>query len=112
MSDIQKSRSLARPKLVRDKIPDIIKESGRQYRCYKASPDEYKIRLYDKLREELNEFIERPCYEEAADIYEVFSAMCDLHGLNMLQVELAAIDTRKERGGFKEKIVLESVDSA
>ena len=99
-------------KLVRDLIPQIIEENGKSCEYYVASYDEYKARLYEKMREELDEFINTPCYEEAADIYEVFSSICAMHDLNMVQVEIAAVDKRKERGGFKEKIVLESVDSA
>jgi len=101
-----------KPKLVRDKIPDIIKETGRAPMYHIASYDEYKARLYEKMREELDEFINTPCYEEAADIYEVFSSICAMHDLNMVQVEIAAVDKRKKRGGFSDKIVLEGVDSA
>ena len=57
-------------KLVRDKIPDIIKENGKKCKYHVADHSEYKASLYEKMREELDEFIDTPCYEEAADIYE------------------------------------------
>ena len=66
-------------KLVRDKIPQIIEESGRSCEYHVASHDEYKTRLYEKMREELDEFIEAPCEEEAADMYEVLQAPRDIH---------------------------------
>ena len=96
-------------KLVRDKIPDIIKENGKECKYHVAGYDEYKARLYEKMREELDEFINTPCYEEAADIYEVFSSICAIHDMNMVQVEVAAIDKRSKRGGFQNRIVLEKV---
>ncbi len=96
-------------KLVRDKIPDIIKEDGKECKYHVAKHDEYKTRLYEKMREELDEFINTPCYEEAADIYEVFSSMCAIHNMNMVQVEVTAVDKREQRGGFNGRIVLEEV---
>ena len=99
------------PKLVRDKIPQIIEEDGtRSCDRHTAAPAEYRHRLYEKLREELDEFINTPCYQEAADIYEVFSAICAAHDLNMVKVEVTAVEKRGDRGGVSEKIVLDRVD--
>jgi predicted house-cleaning noncanonical NTP pyrophosphatase (MazG superfamily) len=97
-------------KLVRDLIPHIIEEDGKTCEYHIADYDEYKARLYEKMREELDEFIETPCYEEAADMYEVFLAICQLHNMTMFSVECASADKRKIRGGFKNKIVLEEVN--
>ena len=99
-------------KLVRDDIPRIIEESGKTCEYHVANYDEYKARLYEKMREELDEFINTPCYEEAADMWEVFLSICELHELNMLRVESAAKDKRKERGGFKDRIILETVNES
>jgi len=99
-------------KLVRDKIPDIIEEDGKECKYHVANYDEYKSRLYEKMREELDEFINTPCYEEAADMYEVFSSICALHGMSMAQVKYSAIVKCKERGGFNDRIVLEEVNES
>ena len=99
-------------KLVRDKIPDIIEEDGKECKYHVANYDEYKSRLYEKMREELDEFISTPCYEEAADMYEVFSSICAVHDMNMVQVEVTAIDKRNKRGGFIDRIVLEEVNES
>jgi predicted house-cleaning noncanonical NTP pyrophosphatase (MazG superfamily) len=96
-------------KLVRDKIPSIIEEHGKTYKYHTANYDEYKTRLYEKMTEELNEFINTPCYDEAADIYEVFSAICDLHELNLIRVATTAMYKRSTHGGFDDKIILEEV---
>lgn len=96
-------------KLVRDKIPGRIEKSGSTCKYHKAGSEEYKSRLYDKLREELAEFIETPCYEEAADIYEVFYAICEFHNMSMLKVEVEAVNKRERSGGFNDRIILDSV---
>ena len=97
-------------KLVRDFIPQIIKESGKSCEYHTANYDEYKARLYEKMREELDEFINTPCYEEAADMYEVFSAICNLHDLDIDDVMLVTMAKRDQRGGFSGRIILEKVD--
>jgi len=99
-------------KLVRDKIPEIIRASGSNCKIHIANYDEYKTRLYEKLREELDEFINTPCYEEAADMYEVMTSIFELHEMSIVRVELAALDKRKERGGFEKRIILESVNES
>ncbi len=93
-------------KLVRDRIPEIIKESGREPDFYIASETEYIKRLYDKLREELDEFIADPSYEEAGDMYEVFIAILDHHNMKLEHVDGAAFSKWNDRGGFKKRIIL------
>ena len=99
-------------KLVRDKILDIIKQDGKECKYHVAKHEEYKSRLYEKLHEEIDEFINNPCYEEAADIYEVFSSICAMHDMNMVQVEVAAVDKRSKCGGFENRIILEEVSES
>ena len=41
------------PKLIRDKIPQIIKDSGKTCVAYIATPEEYKYFLREKLKEEI-----------------------------------------------------------
>jgi predicted house-cleaning noncanonical NTP pyrophosphatase (MazG superfamily) len=97
-------------KLVRDLIPRIIEESGRTCSYHVSSGDEYEMWLFEKMKEELQEFIDNPCYEEAADIFEVFRSLCDLHNLEIDGVESAAMDKREQRGGFSGRIILEKVN--
>ena len=99
------------PKLVRDYIPQIIhQDSERTCDYYIAENDEYEMRLFEKMKEEMQEFIDNPSYEEAADIFEVFRALCNLYDLDIDGVESIASDKRDRRGGFSNKIVLERVD--
>ena len=97
-------------KLVRDNIPKIIEDTGKSCRYHIAGYDEYETRLYDKMREELDEFIEAPSYEEAADMWEVFAAICELHQLDLNHVKSAALEKERKRGAFKDRIVLETVN--
>ena len=96
-------------KLVRDYIPSIINESGKQCDYHVATMQELEEKLCDKMYEELNEFIENPCIEEAADIYEVLKSICWLHSLNMDEVINTARDKFTRRGGFSNGIILERV---
>jgi predicted house-cleaning noncanonical NTP pyrophosphatase (MazG superfamily) len=99
-------------KLVRDEIPKIIEDSGRSCKYHFAGLDEYKVNLYEKLREELDEFIEAPSYEEAADMWQVFSAICEVHKLCFDCVEAAALEKERKRGGFKDRIILEVINES
>ena len=96
-------------KLVRDKIPTIIRESGKWPDYYVADATEHIKRLFDKMLEELDEFIEDPCLEEAADIYEVFLAILAQHNLSLDDVVFEAAEKWEQRGGFDEGIVLREV---
>ena len=98
-------------KLVRDKIPKIIRESGRTCDYHVASEAELKAALFDKLREELNEFIATPCLEEGADMYEVLLAIFEIHNFKLLDVMRAASDKEIERGSFELGIILDRYDA-
>ena len=99
------------PKLVRDFIPQIIHEDPEKTCDYHiASDDEYEMRLFEKMKEEMQEFIDNPCYEEAADIFEVFRALCSFHGLDIDGVQSTAMDKCERRGGFSNRVVLSRVD--
>ena len=97
-------------KLVRDRIPTIIEEDGRKPVFYSADTLEHKRRLFEKMEEELREFREKPSVEEAADMYEVLLAIAEMHRIDMYDVILTADKKRCERGGFREGLVLETVD--
>ncbi len=97
-------------KLVRDYIPEIIDSDGKW--CLTRivhSTDEHMAMLKEKLSEEAQEFIENPCYEEAADMLEVIRAFCFLCDLDF-DIVIDTADTKKEgRGGFCKGIILQKV---
>jgi len=93
-------------KLVRDKIPTIIVENDQMPEFYVAEEPEYERRLLDKMVEELEEFRENPCIEEAADMCEVFSAICEHWGFGIAEVIETAEDKAEDRGRFTRRFIL------
>ena len=98
------------PKLVRDKIPDIIKNDGKKPIVRLASREEYNNLILQKLSEELLEFHENPSLEEAADIYEVFVSILNNWNMPLSVVQNAAAEKAKDRGSFADGVVLERID--
>jgi predicted house-cleaning noncanonical NTP pyrophosphatase (MazG superfamily) len=96
-------------KLVRDKIPEIIKKSGHKPIVYTADDEEYIKRLYDKLIEEIEEFKKNPSSEELADILEVCDAIMMYYGISSEDVKEIKNKKFEERGGFLNKIILKEV---
>jgi len=94
-------------KLVRDKIPEIMKAKGENPIVHIASDEEYSKKLQDKLREEVAEFIGSSEPEELADIIEVVYAICDLKKIDKKQLEDIRIKKAEERGGFSKRIILD-----
>jgi len=94
-------------KLVRDKIPEIIKNKGAVPITHIASDDEYWQKLKEKLQEEVNEFTKDGNDEEIADILEVIYAICDYKKIDKKELELLRKKKVEERGGFKNKIILD-----
>ena len=97
------------PKLVRDRIPEIIKKNGTLCEFTTMEQTEYRSRLCDKMREELDEFSLEPSLEEAADVYEVFLSMLKEWGHSLDDVIQEAAWKRKERGGFTGKVLLKTI---
>lgn len=96
-------------KLVRDKIPEIIAESGQKATFRVLMPSERMEYLEKKLDEEVAEFHESKDIEELADILEVLIALAveKGYGADVLQVE--RLKKRTIRGGFDKKILLQEV---
>ena len=98
-------------KLVRDKIVDIIKANGENPKYYKLSDEEFLNELHKKLIEEANEFIEEDNPEELADLMEVIYSIAKLKNINLEEVEQVRQNKRNKRGGFEDKIYLETVEN-
>lgn len=94
-------------KLVRDKIPDIIRSQGRDPVSYQLNDTTYKMALIAKLGEEYGEFMDTPTMEELADIQEVVLALADLIGSREL-LESTRQEKADERGTFEQRIFLEA----
>jgi predicted house-cleaning noncanonical NTP pyrophosphatase (MazG superfamily) len=94
-------------KLVRDRIPDIIRAEGKTAVVRTADAEEYGRRLVEKLREEVEEFARDLNAEELADVLEVVRALCLHHGFDPASVEALRAEKEAARGGFGAKLILE-----
>lgn len=98
-------------KLVRDKIPEIIKSNGAKTINIRILKDkEYLDSLNTKLVEELNEYLSSGEIEELADLEEVLRAILDAKNTTYSEFEKIRQNKVNKRGAFKDKIFLESVD--
>ena len=97
---------MSRGKLVRDKIPEIIRAKGEVPSTRVAEGTEYQNLLLAKLSEEVLEFIASDGDPgELADILEVVMALADGLGIDWQELERLRAKKAAERGGFSQRIV-------
>lgn len=99
-------------KLVRDRIPTIIRENGETPIIKVLDKYEYKEELEKKLYEEYKEVIEAVGdnrVEELADMLEVIRALAKLESKSLNDIIMIADNKNKKRGAFEERIFLEKV---
>lgn len=97
-------------KLVRDRIPEIIKKRGQNPVTRILDENEYVEGLIDKLCEEVDEFDEDRNAEELADIIEVLMALASALGISQQDLKKVRDKKALARGGFKKRIFLERVE--
>jgi predicted house-cleaning noncanonical NTP pyrophosphatase (MazG superfamily) len=98
-------------KLVRDKIPDIIRADGREPDLRRLDQHEYVRELHTKLLEEAAELASASSgqvAEELADVLEVLYAIARIYGISMSEVRDLADQKRADRGAFDERWYLNS----
>ncbi len=96
-------------KLVRDNIPDIIREQGETPVIRTLDDGEYEACLQTKLREEVEEFLLECNLDELSDILEVLEAFSKLHGWTDGEIQKVRRDKAERRGSFRERVFLEKV---
>lgn len=101
-------------KLIRDKIPEIIKGKGETCVIHIATEEEYEKALVAKLIEEVKEYEEAAgemtgvnAIEELADIMEVMVAILDFKKIDCSKLERVRLEKREKRGGFEKRLILE-----
>ena len=97
------------PKLVRDKIPDIIRENGKECEIEIADGVDYLIALDKKLDEEVAEYHESHSLEELADILEVIYAATKTLGHSVNDLHDVYWKKHFKRGGLFEGIILKRI---
>lgn len=99
-------------KLVRDNIPNIIKNNGEDPITRILTNEEYKQELEKKLYEEYQEVLEssgEDRIEELADMLEVIKALAKLENKDLDDIINIANQKNNKRGAFNDKIFLEKV---
>ncbi|TCT15372.1 putative house-cleaning noncanonical NTP pyrophosphatase (MazG superfamily) [Natranaerovirga pectinivora] len=93
-------------KLVRDDIPKVIENSSKQCFISVVKGEELNQLLNEKLREEVEEYIESEELEELADILEVIHGILHFKNIDIKELEEIRFKKAKERGGFREGVKL------
>ncbi len=98
-------------KLIRDKIPQIMKNSGKDPSTRVLETEEYRRELYRKFGEEFREYRQAENIldkaEEMADILTVLKAITELDTVFIDDVIRIAKEKGLEKGEFAEKIYLD-----
>lgn len=97
-------------KLVRDRIPEVIRENDERPVTHVAEGPEYRERLREKLCEEAAEFRESADPAELADVLEVVAAIRDAEDFGNEELDRLREAKADERGRFDEGVVLERVE--
>ncbi|MFY4719391.1 nucleoside triphosphate pyrophosphohydrolase [Streptomyces sp. LaBMicrA B280] len=95
-------------KLVRNRIPQIIRDGGAEPAVHTAGRGEYRQSLRDKLGEEVAEFLaadDDAAPEELADVLEVVHALAADLGVDEEQLEKIRAAKAAERGDFSDRII-------
>lgn len=96
-------------KLVRDKIPDIIKSNNEKCDIRILNDNEFKKELYKKLLEEANEVIhakDDEVKEELADTLEIIIKIAEIYNSNLNEIIELCDKKRLKKGSFDKKIFL------
>lgn len=96
-------------KLVRDRIPEIIEESGKTCIVEILSEEKYLEMLDAKLDEELAEYHKDQNIEELADLQEVLLAAAKARGYSAEELEKVRREKSEKRGGFEKRLLLREV---
>lgn len=100
------------PKLIRDRIPEIIKKRTGRLPLQKiaGSNAEFLKYLLKKIREESAE-LEHSIHvgntkEELADILEIIDAVLKLKGWKIKNITSIQKEKRRKNGGFEKRIIM------
>lgn len=93
-------------KLVRDRIPELIRAQGETPHTRILEQEEYTACLEAKLGEEVSEYQKERNLEELADILEVVYALAEDLGHTRQELEAVYDHKHEDRGGFRDRVFL------
>jgi len=99
------------PKLVRDKIPEIVAgKTGKEVKIRTMEDEEYRRFLLKKVVEEAEELAatenQEHMAEELADVMELIDTILEVNGLSWEAIRKIQKAKAEIRGGFKKKILM------
>ena len=101
-------------KLIRDKIPAILKKKKIKFITKKINKNKINYYLKLKLKEEVYEILEanqeQDIINEIADIYEIIEAILKQYKISNKKVINYKKQKKKLKGGFDKKILLISTE--
>lgn len=101
-------------KLIRDKLPEILRQSGAKVLQRNMTKEEYFASLKNKLLEEAAEVCEATnkddILEELGDVFEVIITIAHTEGFELQDILNVAEKKRNQRGGFMEKAYIDFVE--
>jgi predicted house-cleaning noncanonical NTP pyrophosphatase (MazG superfamily) len=102
-------------KLVRDKIPSVIRRKGELVEVVRLKGAALLTALRQKLVEEAYEALDAKSFDELigelADVQEVIDGICEALPASKEQVNAEQADKHERRGGFKQGFMLEKTAS-
>ncbi|HFF3188942.1 TPA: phosphoribosyl-ATP pyrophosphohydrolase [Bacillus cereus] len=97
-------------KLIRNKIPQIIKSNGKTPTTRILNEDEYIEELCKKTQEELTEYLEADTkehkLEELSDLLELINTLAEHEGTTLEEINNIRKKKAEERGGFSDRVFL------
>ncbi len=104
-------------KLIRDKIPEIMKRNGKSFKITECTNENFPIYLDKKLKEEMKEYFTaqtpKDRVEELYDIVEICETIAlEVYGVSERNFIIEKSKKRKERGGFDKRIILKHISDS
>jgi len=96
-------------KLIRDKIPEFIRESGDEFETRVMKDKEFEKELKKKLVEEAKELLKAPKDEllnELADVIQLVKSIASYYKISFSEVQKYQNIKRKKKGEFAKKLFL------
>jgi predicted house-cleaning noncanonical NTP pyrophosphatase (MazG superfamily)/mannose-6-phosphate isomerase-like protein (cupin superfamily) len=92
--------------VVRDRIPEIIKFSGRDCAVNELSNFSFLPKLENKLKEVIEEYLENKELEGLADLLEIIYRIVELRGSSKDSLEVLRLNKKEVKGGFEKNLIL------
>ena len=93
-------------KLIRDKIPELVKKEGKVLNYATAENEELYIALLkNKLAEETSEFLSTGDVSELVDVLTVIKAIVKVASVSEEEFEKTYQEKLKTNGGFDKKLI-------